>query len=120
MVISNNSELLVFLVKFCFFVDADVAIAPDTINRVRLAFTQDTSLAAVIGSYDDTPVASNFLSQYKNLFHHYTHQNANEDAFTFWGSCAAIRRDIFLACYWVFALSRVINSDRTDMILTFS
>ncbi len=79
-----------------FFVDADVAIAPDTINQVRLAFTEDASLAALIGSYDDAPGASNFLSQYKNLFHHYTHQNGNEDAFTFWGACGAIRRDIFL------------------------
>jgi glycosyltransferase involved in cell wall biosynthesis len=79
-----------------FFVDADVAIAPDTINRVKLAFEEDANLAALIGSYDDAPGASNFLSQYKNLFHHYTHQNANEDAFTFWGACGAIRREIFL------------------------
>ncbi|MBO1056513.1 MAG: glycosyltransferase [Dolichospermum sp. JUN01] len=80
-----------------FFVDADVTIAPDTINQVRLAFAKDPSLAALIGSYDDTPGASNFLSQYKNLLHHYTHQNANENAFTFWGACGAIRRDIFSA-----------------------
>ncbi|MDB9372529.1 glycosyltransferase [Nodularia sphaerocarpa] len=83
--------------EIIFFVDADVAIAPDTINQVRLAFAEDANLGAVIGSYDDAPGASNFLSQYKNLFHHYTHQNANEDAFTFWGACGAIRRDIFLA-----------------------
>lgn len=80
-----------------FFVDADVAIAPDTINRVKFTFEEDVNLAALIGSYDDAPGASNFLSQYKNLFHHYTHQNANEDAFTFWGACGAIRRDVFLA-----------------------
>jgi glycosyltransferase involved in cell wall biosynthesis len=83
--------------EILFFVDADVAIAPDTINRLRWAFAEDANLGAVIGSYDDAPGASNFLSQYKNLFHHYTHQNANEDAFTFWGACGAIRRDIFLA-----------------------
>ncbi|HYW20665.1 MAG TPA: glycosyltransferase [Nodularia sp. (in: cyanobacteria)] len=83
--------------EILFFVDADVAIAPDTINRLRLAFAEDANLGAVIGSYDDAPGASNFLSQYKNLFHHYTHQNASEDAFTFWGACGAIRRDIFLA-----------------------
>ncbi len=83
--------------EILFFVDADVAIAPDTINQVRLAFQEDPSLAALIGSYDDSPGASNFLSQYKNLFHHYTHQNAQTEAFTFWGACGAIRRDIFLA-----------------------
>lgn len=80
-----------------FFVDADVAIAADTISRVRLAFQQDANLAALIGSYDDAPGASNFLSQYKNLFHHYTHQTASEEAFTFWGACGAIRREIFLS-----------------------
>ncbi|MEA5583188.1 glycosyltransferase family 2 protein [Nodularia harveyana UHCC-0300] len=83
--------------EIIFFVDADVTIEPDSINQVRSAFTEDTNLAALIGSYDDAPGASNFLSQYKNLFHHYTHQNANENAFTFWGACGAIRRDIFLA-----------------------
>lgn len=81
--------------EILFFVDADVAIAPDTIDRVRFAFAEDTCLAALIGSYDDAPKANNFISQYKNLLHHYTHQVTNEDAFTFWGACGAIRRDIF-------------------------
>jgi glycosyltransferase involved in cell wall biosynthesis len=78
------------------FVDADVAIAPDAIGKVAIAFEQDPTLAAMIGSYDDAPGATNFLSQYKNLLHHYTHQISNEEAFTFWGAIGAIRRDIFL------------------------
>ncbi len=79
-----------------FFMDADVTIAPDTLSQVRLNFLKDHDLAALIGSYDDAPGASNFLSQYKNLFHHYTHQNAKTEAFTFWGACGAIRREIFM------------------------
>jgi glycosyltransferase involved in cell wall biosynthesis len=78
-----------------FFVDADVEIYPDTINQVAIAFEQNPNLGALIGSYDDAPGASNFLSQYKNLFHHYTHQNSLETASTFWGACGAIRRHIF-------------------------
>jgi glycosyltransferase involved in cell wall biosynthesis len=78
-----------------FFVDADVTIHPDTIDRVVETFTREPELAATIGSYDDAPGALNFLSQYKNLFHHYTHQTGQEDASTFWGACGAIRRDIF-------------------------
>ena len=50
----------------------------------------------MIGSYDDSPGESNFLSQYKNLAHHYVHQHARQDAFTFWGACGAIRRAAFL------------------------
>ncbi|HAZ47005.1 MAG TPA: glycosyl transferase [Cyanobacteria bacterium UBA11369] len=80
-----------------FFVDADVAIAPDAVSEVKRAFEQDPKLAAVIGSYDDAPGAKNFLSQYKNLLHYYTHQTANEEGFTFWGAVGAIRRDIFLS-----------------------
>lgn len=80
-----------------FFVDADVAIHPDTIERIAIAFSREPDIAALIGSYDDEPGASNFLSQYKNLFHHYTHQTASEDASTFWGACGAIRRDVFLS-----------------------
>lgn len=80
-----------------FFVDADVAIAPDALSQIGNAFTYDANLAAVFGSYDDTPAAPNFLSQYKNLLHHYVHQTGREDASTFWSGCGAIRREVFLA-----------------------
>jgi GT2 family glycosyltransferase len=79
-----------------FFVDSDVLIPKNIIELIRSIFHQDPGLTAVIGSYDDTPAADNFLSQYKNLFHHYTHQNGKEKASTFWGACGAIRRDVFM------------------------
>jgi GT2 family glycosyltransferase len=79
-----------------FFIDADVTVYPDTISQVLEIFHNQPNLAALIGSYDDAPDGNNFLSQYKNLFHHYTHQNSSEEASTFWGACGAIRRDIFL------------------------
>ncbi len=77
------------------FIDADVTIKPDIINRIQTVFECEPDLSALIGSYDDAPGATNFLSQYKNLFHHYIHQTANEEAFTFWGACGAIRRQVF-------------------------
>jgi GT2 family glycosyltransferase len=80
-----------------FFVDADVLIHPETVDRVLAAFEAHPEISALIGSYDDAPGAANFLSQYKNLFHHYTHQQGNEAASTFWGACGAIRREAFLA-----------------------
>jgi hypothetical protein len=51
----------------------------------------------VIGSYDDTPADPGFISQYKNLFHHYVHHASRTEAWTFWAGCGAIRREIFLA-----------------------
>lgn len=80
-----------------FFIDADVTIAPDTLEQVTIALHDYPDIAAFIGSYDDAPGAPNFLAQYKNLFHHYTHQIGDEEASTFWGACGIIRRDVFLA-----------------------
>jgi len=80
-----------------FFVDADVAIAPDAVAQVLDAFGAEPHLAAVFGSYDDAPAAPNFLSQYKNLVHHYVHQTSRPEASTFWAGCGAVRRDAFRA-----------------------
>ncbi len=79
-----------------YFVDADVTLYPDNLCKVKAMFAMDTTLTAVIGSYDDTPEASNFASQYRNLLHHFVHQTAYEDASTFWGACGVIRRQAFL------------------------
>ena len=80
------------------FLDADVEAPRDIIKQVQAVFRERPFLAAVFGSYDEQPAERNFLSQYKNLFHHYTHQKAKEEASTFWGACGAIRREIFLGC----------------------
>ena len=79
-----------------FFIDADVTIPPDSVERVRSIFETEKDLAALIGSYDEEPSEANFHSQYKNLFHHYVHQHGRAEASTFWGACGAIRRDAFL------------------------
>lgn len=79
-----------------FFIDADVALHPEALGLVKQQFEQFPDLAALIGSYDDAPGENNFLSQYKNLFHHYTHQHSSENASTFWGACGAIRRSVFI------------------------
>ncbi len=78
-----------------FFMDADVQLHPNTLGLIKERFWQKPELAALVGSYDDAPGATNFLSQYKNLFHHYTHQISSDIASTFWGACGAIRRSVF-------------------------
>jgi len=78
------------------FIDADVTVDRDIIERVTDTFRQEPDLAALFGSYDEEPARTNFLSQYKNLLHHYGHQTASEDASTFWGACGGIRREVFL------------------------
>ena len=77
------------------FVDSDVIVADDGARVLREALTR-TGAAAVIGSYDDNPAAQNFLSQYKNLVHHYYHHRGKEGASTFWAGCGAVERELFL------------------------
>lgn len=78
------------------FLDADVTVNPDIIDRVTDFFTQNSSYAAVIGSYDHRPTERDTVSLYKNLQHHFVHQHSLDEARTFWGACGAIRRTIFL------------------------
>lgn len=78
------------------FIDADVLAPRDLIARVREEFEHNPLLDAVIGSYDDAPGQTDFLSQYRNLLHCYVHQHSREEASTFWCGCGAIRREVFL------------------------
>lgn len=78
------------------FVDADVCVASDVLSRFAAHFSEPRDLAAVIGSYDESPAEPNFLSQYKNLFHHYVHQQSDGPINTFWSGCGAIDRATFL------------------------
>ena len=79
-----------------FFVDADVAIYPDSISKIVRELETHPEVSAVFGSYDDTPLEKNFFSSYKNLFHHFVHKNSDIHARTFWAGCGAVKRDIFL------------------------
>lgn len=76
------------------FVDADVVVHDNAAKIIARGF-EDPAVVAVFGSYDDTPPARNFLSQYKNLVHHYYHQRAKSEASTFWAGCGAVRKSAF-------------------------
>ncbi len=78
------------------FVDADVVVHPDAVDRITRAFSNPETVA-VFGSYDDSPADQRFASQYMNLRHHYVHQQPSENAQTFWAGLGAVRRDAFLA-----------------------
>ncbi|MEO1238703.1 MAG: glycosyltransferase family 2 protein [Pseudomonadota bacterium] len=77
------------------FVDADVVVARGTRNRVIAAFATPGAPDALFGSYDDAPMAPRWVSQYRNLLHHYTHQTADRTASTFWTGLGAVTRSAF-------------------------
>jgi glycosyltransferase involved in cell wall biosynthesis len=77
------------------FLDADVVAHRDTIRRLVEVLRDSPGVGAVFGSYDDTPRAPGFMSQYRNLLHHYVHQRNAGDSETFWAGAGAIRRAVF-------------------------
>ena len=80
---------------YLFFVDADVCVQPETLEQVADKFRADPSLDAFFGSYDASPGAPGFLSQYRNLLHHYVHQDGQKESSSFWSGCGAIKRSVF-------------------------
>jgi cellulose synthase/poly-beta-1,6-N-acetylglucosamine synthase-like glycosyltransferase len=79
------------------FVDSDVVVPSHVLEQVAKAFSDYPAASAVFGSYDAEAGAPNFLSQYKNLFHHFVHQTAPSEVATFWTGCGAIRAEVFRA-----------------------
>jgi glycosyltransferase involved in cell wall biosynthesis len=78
-----------------FFIDSDIEVPQGLVAQVAEIFAADRELTAVIGSYDDAPGDPRFLSQYRNLLHHFVHQNGRDVASTFWAGCGAVRRQAF-------------------------
>jgi glycosyltransferase involved in cell wall biosynthesis len=81
--------------EILFFVDSDVVVEKNALARVAEDLLNNPAIAAVFGSYDDEPAETNFLSQYKNLQHHFVHQYSSSEATTFWSGCGAVRRRAF-------------------------
>ena len=68
-------------------------IEDEVAGRLQAAFA-DSQVAAVFGSYDETPPGG-WFSRYRNLMHRYYHQTARRTARTFWAGCGAVRADLF-------------------------
>jgi hypothetical protein len=79
------------------FIDSDVVVALDAIERACRTLRERTEVAGVFGSYDTHPRAAGLVSQFRNLLHHYVHQVGHTEASTFWAGCGALRRAPFEA-----------------------
>jgi hypothetical protein len=76
------------------FVDADVLVHRDALDRIR-ARLRDPSLDAVFGSYDAAPEAPGAISGFRNLLHHHVHHAGAGRAESFWTGLGAVRRAVF-------------------------
>lgn len=82
--------------KYLCFIDADCEVCQDAIALLAQTLQSKPEIDVLFGSYDDAPKAANFVAQYKNLMHHYIHQQGNEDANTFWAGFGVVKRRLFL------------------------
>lgn len=82
--------------EIIFFVDSDVTIQEGTIGEIVRTFQTNPGISACFGEYTPLPHGDNFPTVFKNLVHHFTHQNSKERAHTFWCGCGAIFRDAFV------------------------
>ena len=78
------------------FLDSDIIATTAAVDGMREAFS-NPQIAAVFGSYCDRPGHPGFLSQYRNLLHHHTHQQHPGPAAHFWSGFGAVRRAPFFA-----------------------
>jgi Glycosyl transferase family 21 len=76
------------------FVDADVVVHADALERIRERL-RDPALDAVFGSYDDAPEAPGAVSGFRNLLHHHVHHAGAGPADSFWTGLGAVRRAVF-------------------------
>lgn len=79
------------------FVDSDVEVHPDALERIAARFAADPGLDALFGAYDDDPADPGLTSRYRNLLHHHMHAGAAGEAETFWAGLGAVRREAFEA-----------------------
>jgi hypothetical protein len=76
-----------------FFIDSDCVALPNTV-----ATGVETLLGGeqiIFGSYTRETRIPGFLSKFKNLQHHYTHQQGADYQPTFWSGCGAATREAF-------------------------
>lgn len=83
--------------ELLFFTDADIVVRPDTLRRVAAALAQP-GVTGVVGLLGQRLRYSNFASQFKNLWMHFTYRRQPEGkpVGLFYTSAAAIRRATFL------------------------
>ncbi|MDQ3998132.1 MAG: glycosyltransferase family 2 protein [Gemmatimonadota bacterium] len=77
------------------FIDADVAVHPDTLARFALVLAREPQVSAVFGTFDSCPGAAGLVAKYRTLRLRYYHQENAGIAETFRASCGALRSTVF-------------------------
>lgn len=79
------------------FVDQDVIVRPETLTGMLATLANQPGLDAVSASHDDSPGASNFVSQYWNLLLNFGEQRYAGVGAHFGSACGAVRRSVLMS-----------------------
>lgn len=77
------------------FLDSDVVVEPDTLQRALDAFS-DKRIEAIVGLYSAVHPHPSLASQYKNLWIRYSYLKSGPHIDWIFGAVAAFRKDVFL------------------------
>ncbi|MGQ0714524.1 MAG: glycosyltransferase [Gemmatimonadaceae bacterium] len=77
------------------FLDADVKVKSETLRSLAAECMRESTVGAIVGSYDAACPAPGIVAQYRNLLHHYAHRECAGDVESFWAACGAVRSDVF-------------------------
>jgi glycosyltransferase involved in cell wall biosynthesis len=79
-----------------FFVDSDVALAPDALEQAIAIFKSDPRIGSVCGIYDPTPlIRDSLVEEYRSLQAHYWRASSEGDVTFGFFSLGGIRADVF-------------------------
>jgi GT2 family glycosyltransferase len=81
--------------RILFFTDADVCVAPDTLERVVAAF-REPGVECVIGSYGVRQPHASLPTAYKNAWIHHSYARSGPEVDWFFTAVGAVTRDAFL------------------------
>lgn len=83
--------------QYLFFLDADTVPCHETVACAKRIIAAHPGIQAFFGSYDDSPAHPSRISTYRNLLHHFTHQQSGGGTVsTFWCGCGVMLRDLYL------------------------
>ena len=78
------------------FIDSDIELYPDTIDKIANVFDDDNSISAVTVPISIENKFNNFASKYKTAFFRWSAIGMKSDVAYICTSCAAIKKDVFL------------------------
>ena len=81
------------------YIDSDILIKPDTLNKIEHSFREDRSLVAVVGVLSKERLNNGYFSQYKNLYMNYILNKCPRYIDFIYGSIYAIKKEYFQGCW---------------------